>query len=165
MRINVLSLLTALVLLPCVAFGQFRAEQPSAYDYTGAVMRQDVARSAIGDLASGFRFRMQHNYSMNFMTGFGGAANVNAYSNIMQFGYGEKFDGQVVLSLLHSPFGNTMGNHMMGFQQPQVLIQDAHFNYRLNENVTFSVGFSQMPMNNAWNQPWGMMNPWQRSFR
>jgi len=165
MKINVLSVLLALMVWPCLGFAQFRAEEPSAYDYTGAVVREDVARSAIGDLASGFRFRMQHNYSVNFISGFGGAANVNAYSNIMQFGYGEKIDGQVVVSLFHSPFGSGLGNNMMGFQQPQVRIQDARFNYHFNENVSFTVGFSQMPINNQWNQGWGMMNPWQRSFR
>lgn len=144
--------------------GQFRSMEPNQYTYTGSIVKEDTRISRIGNLEDGFRFNMSHQYSMNFMSGFGGGmSNVNAYTNLMNFGYGEKFSGQVALSFFHSPLGGLQNggygglNSMSGFA-----ISNAEFNYRFNENFSVQVGFSQIP--NQFGFPNSMnQNPFFRS--
>lgn len=131
-------------------YAQLKEMEPSKYDYTGNVVKPNEYPSRIGNLATEkFRFSMDHAYSMNFMTGFGGAANVNAYTNIMNFGYGERFSGQVALSLLHSPFGASLGTAGMYGQNnaTNFVINNAEFRYELSENASIQFGFSQLPRN------------------
>jgi len=132
------------------AFAQLKGLEPSKYDYTGSVLRPNDHTSRIGNLGEQkFAFSMNHAYSMNFMTGFGGAANVNAYTNIMNFGYGERLSGQVALSLMHSPFGASIGPQGMYGQNNSVnfVVNNAEFTYRLSENASLQFGFSQLPRN------------------
>lgn len=163
--ITFFSLLLLLCGLASELYGQLRVEQPTAYHYTGAVLRKDQQRTPIG-LNNGFSFAMSHQYSVNFMSNGTQAANVNAYSNIMQFGYGDRIDGHVVLSLLHSPFGSnfqSFGGPMGANNQTRFMISDAQFNYRINQNMSVQFNFSQMPNNAAFGQPFSPFN--QRFYR
>lgn len=146
--------------------GQFRSLEPTQYSYTGSIVKEDTRISRIGNLADGFRFNMSHQYSMNFMSGFGGGmANVNAYTNLMNFGYGEKFSGQIALSFFHNPLGGLNNNGFGGMNSFNgVAISNAEFNYRFNENFSVQVGFSQVP--NAFGSQNGFnQNPFYRSNR
>lgn len=143
--------ITLLFIFNCgTALAQLRELEPSKFDYTGQVVKPDEITPRVGNLgAKNFYFSMNHAYSMNFMTGFGGAANVNAYTNIMNFGYGERLSGQVALSLLHSPFGSSFGPQGIYGHNNNVnfVVENAEFTYKLSENASLQFGFSQMPRN------------------
>jgi hypothetical protein len=133
-----------------VAYAQLKEMEPSKYDYTGNVVKPNEYPTRVGNLGEQkFHFSMNQSYSMNFMTGFGGAANINAYTNVMNFGYGERLSGQVALSLLHSPFGSSLGPQGVYGQNNSVnfVVQNAEFTYKLSENAYLQFGFSQMPRN------------------
>jgi len=132
------------------AIAQLKDLEPSKQSYTGSIVKPEEYASRVGNLGKQkFAFTMNHAYSMNFMTGFGSAANVNAYTNVMNFGYGERLSGQVALSFLHSPFGATLGPQGIYGQNNSVnfVVNNAELTYRLSENASLQFGFSQLPRN------------------
>lgn len=122
-----------------LASAQFINEVPRNGDWTGSVVKTDLNQKKIfGNVA----FKMNHAYEVSF-TSFGGQAyNQNMYTNTMLFGFSDRLNGRVDLSLAHSPFGNglmTQGNDV------RFIVRNAELNYRLGQNSNLSVSFSQMP--------------------
>jgi hypothetical protein len=127
--------------------GQLKSMEPNEFAYTGSIVKEDQRISRLGSLEQSFRFNMSHQYSMSLMSGLGGGVtNMNAYTNLMNFGYGEKFSGQVALSFFHSPFGGLQNGALnTGASFSGVAISNAEINYHFNENFSVQMRFSQMP--------------------
>ncbi|MEX1011888.1 MAG: hypothetical protein WDZ29_07480 [Balneolaceae bacterium] len=132
------------------AEAQFREDLSRTTDFTGAVLKAEhPAHSNLGlsNLMDALNMSMSHSYSMTF-SGMGGQfQNLNAYTNHMRFDLSEKLTGNVDLSLLHSPFGNSYMNMGMGGNSPaaRVIVDRAELNYQISPNASFSIQFSQRP--------------------
>jgi hypothetical protein len=121
------------------AAAQFVNEIPRTGDWTGSIVKTDLNQKKIfGNVA----FKMNHAYEVSF-TSFGGQAyNQNMYTNTMLFGFSDRLNARLDLSMAHSPFGNglmTQGNDM------RFMVRNAELNYRISDKSHVSVSFSQMP--------------------
>ncbi|NBB76304.1 MAG: hypothetical protein GVY02_02900 [Bacteroidetes bacterium] len=87
---------------------------------------------------------MNQSYSMSFSNFGGQMQNLNALSNHIYFDVSDRFQAQVDVSLLHSPFGNSFMNNenTMG---AKIIIDQARLDYRISDNATITLQFSQRP--------------------
>ncbi|MDX1617393.1 MAG: hypothetical protein R3224_01315 [Balneolaceae bacterium] len=135
-----------------VSYAQFREHQ-NATDYSGPVVK-DNRKSAVGNWANLFNMKMSHSYSMNFMSAGGQFQNINAYTNSMDFFFSDRLTGELDISLLHSPFGNSYlngGNNSLG---AEIVIRNAELNYRIGERSHISLQFQQHPYGFGYSR-WG----------
>lgn len=136
-----------------IAEAQLRQDLNRSNDYTGAVVKTDQSTSGVlGDLMESLNMSMSHSYSMNFGSIGGQFQNLNAYTNHMTFDFSENLTGQVDVSVLHSPFGNSfmnMGSNDLG---ARVIIDRAQLDYQISPNTNLSIQFSQRP----YHSPFGM---------
>ncbi len=140
MKRLVLSLSLAILMISASsATAQFVNEIPRSGDWTGSIIKTDTNQKRIlGNVA----FSMNHAYEVSFTSFAGQAFNQNMYTNTMLFGFSNRLNGRLDLSMAHSPFGNglmTQGNEM------RFMVRNAELNYRLGQNSNISVSFSQMP--------------------
>jgi len=119
---------------------QLRENIPTRYDYSGNIVQYQ--RPEPGNFSNLFNMKMSHSYTASFSSFGGQFQNVNAYTNTMQFFFSDRMTGRLDLSFLHSPFGNSFQNNGLG---PQVVIQNAELNYRINDNAFIHVQFRQLP--------------------
>lgn len=127
-------------------------------EYTGTVTHTQQASSP-GSWMNMLNMTMSHSYSMSF-TNFGGQThNLNAYTNSMFFDVSDKFDAQLDVSLLHSPFGNSFmnNNNSLG---TQIIIDSARIDYKFSENTRLTVEFSQNPYRSMYG---GYNSPFRRN--
>lgn len=130
-----------------VAEAQFRDQLRKSTDYTGSVMKENPSEGA--DWSNLFNMTMDHSYTMTFSSFGGQAQNINAYTNTMNFYFSEDLTGRLDVSVLHSPFGNSMmnnyknnGNTGMG---ADIIIENAELNYQISDKSSISVQFRQVP--------------------
>lgn len=123
------------------AEAQFREDLPGGNEYSATVSH--TQNSSPGNWMNLLNMTMSHSYSMSF-TSFGGQAqNLNAYTNSMFFDLSEKFDAQVDVSVLHSPFGNSfMTNNDLG---ARIVLDQARLDFKPSENTRISLQVSQYP--------------------
>lgn len=136
-----------------VSYGQLREQLNKSSDYMGPVIKQgDPSKGA--NLGNLFNMEMDHSYSMMFSSFGGQYQNLNAYTNTMHFFFSEDLTGRVDLSVLHSPFGNSMmsPNSNSGMD-PQFLIRNAELNYQISDRSNIRIQFQQVPSGYG-------MNPW-----
>lgn len=137
------SLVFTLLFTVAVANGQLREDltyQPEQYTTTISANQN----SGVGDWMNLLNMTMSHSYSMSFSNFGGQMQNINAYTNHMFFDVSERFKAQLDISVLHSPFGNSLMNneHSLG---TQIIIDQARIDYQLSPNATISFQFSQRP--------------------
>lgn len=115
-------------------------------EYTTAITHTNSPSS--GSWMNMLNMTMSHSYSMTFSNFGGQTQNLNAYTNSMFFDVSEKFDAQIDLSVLHSPFGNSFmnPNNSLG---AQIVIDQARIDYKPTENTRISIQFSQNPYYNS----------------
>jgi hypothetical protein len=146
MRIFLISLIAALFLiLPLSAQAQLKEDLMAPPQRVDARVTHTLGSGKVGDWANLIPVTMTHGYSMSFGSFGGRYQNLNAYTNSMQFNFSDRFQANVDLALLHSPFG---GSIMMQNQNPmgiRFVVENASFSYKLSENVRFDVCFSQTP--------------------
>ncbi|MEX0649299.1 MAG: hypothetical protein WEA56_00145 [Balneolaceae bacterium] len=131
-----------------VAEAQLRKDLSGSEDYTAAVTHTHP--SSPGNWMNLLNMTMSHSYSMTFSNIGGQAQNLNAYTNSMFFDLSDKFDAQVDVSVLHSPFGNSfMTNNDMG---ARVIIDQARIDFKPSENTRISLQFSQNPYYSPYNR-------------
>lgn len=110
-------------------------------EYTGAITHSQSPST--GSWMNLLNMTMSHSYSMSFANFGGQTQNLNAYTNSMFFDVSDRFDAQLDVSVLHSPFGNSfMSSENMG---AQIVIDQARIDYKLSENSRISLSFSQNP--------------------
>ena len=135
-----------------VSHAQLRKDQNKRSELAGPIVK-DPSQGA--NLSNLFNMQMDHSYSMT-LSSFGGQTyNMNAYTNTMRFFFSEKLTGRVDLSVLHSPFGNSLTQSGEGMN-PQFMIRNAELNYELSENSEIRIQFQQRPAYGA--------NPWSRGL-
>ncbi len=155
---SLLVLLVAAFGFTTVAEAQLRGDLPRSGDFTGAVISTDrsASSSSLSQWLESLNVTMGHSYSMNFGSVGGQFQNINAYTNHMMFDFSESLTGQLDISVLHSPFGNSMmnmGNNDLG---ARVIIDRAQLDYQISPNTSLSLRFSQRP----YYSPYGMgLNP------
>ena len=133
---------TALVFVVSLsAHGQFRDQLDNA-DYSGPVVQEH--RPEPGNWSNLFNMKMSHSYSMTFSSFGGQYRNINAYTNHMDFFFTDRLTGELDISLMHSPFGQGLGNNnnQLG---AEVVIRNAELNYQISENSHISIQFQQYP--------------------
>ncbi len=135
-----------------IAEAQLRENVSRSSDYTGAIFRTEQPTStALGNLLNNINMEMSHSYSMNFGSVGGQFQNLNAYTNHMTFDFSENITGQVDVSVLHSPFGNSYMN-MDNNLGSRIIIDRAQLDYQISPNTSLSIQFSQRP----YYSPFGM---------
>lgn len=126
------------------SYAQFR-EQQNNNDYSGPVIKEN-RESNIGNWTNLFNMKMSHSYSMNFMSVGGQYQNINAYTNSMDFFFTDRLTGELDISLLHSPFGNSYmnvgENNSLG---AEIIIRNAELNYQIGERSSITLQFQQHP--------------------
>lgn len=105
----------------------------------------DQSESTIGSWMNMLNMTMSHSYSMNFSNFGGQMQNLNAYTNSMHFDLSDRVDAQVDVSVLHSPFGNSMMRANQNSMNTQIVIDQARIDYRISDNTRISFQFSQNP--------------------
>lgn len=150
-----LTLILTLLLLAVAStmtYAQFR-EQQNNTDYSGPVIK-DSRQSDVGNWTNLFNMKMSHSYSMNFMSFGGQFQNINAYTNSMDFFFSDRLTGELDISLLHSPFGNSFlnaGNNSLG---AEIVIRNAELNYQIGERSNITIQFQQHPFGFGYSR-WG----------
>lgn len=128
-----------------LAEAQLREEVTRSNDFTGAVIQTDQPGfNALGNLMESINMEMGHSYSMNFGSVGGRFQNLNAYTNHMTFDLSDNLTGNVDVSILHSPFGNSYMN-MSNDLGARVVIDRAQLDYQISPNTSLSIQFSQRP--------------------
>lgn len=132
-----------------LAEAQLREDLNRSSALTGPVYNNggSSGQSGLGltSLFNSVDMEMGHSYSMSFGSFGGQFQNMNAYTNHMAFNFSENLTGNVDVSFLHSPFGNSftgMGGQGIG---TRVIIDRAQLDYRLSPNTNLSIQFSQRP--------------------
>lgn len=160
-RFFILPLLTIMLFagVQADALAQFRADQPSTFDRTGAITKET---QPAGDekILGLFNFQMDHSYEMSMSSLGGNTYNQNFYTNTMHFLFNEDLYGRVDVGVAHSPFGNSL----MGNDQAQILVRNAELNYRLNDNTHFRVSFQQQPAGYGYGYGYGSGQRYQRGY-
>lgn len=117
--------------------------------------------SSTGNWMNMLNMTMSHSYSMSFANFGGQTHNLNAYTNSMFFDVSDKFDAQLDVSLLHSPFGNSfMNSDNLG---TQIIIDSARLDYKFSENTRITLEFSQNPYRSSfgnYNSPFSRRSIW-----
>jgi hypothetical protein len=117
-------------------------------EFTGAITHSQAPSA--GSWMNLLNMTMSHSYSMSFSNFGGKTQNLNAYTNSMYFDVSERFDAQLDVSVLHSPFGNSfMNNDNLG---AQIVIDQARIDYKLSDNARISLSFSQNPYQSNYNR-------------
>jgi hypothetical protein len=143
--ISTASLLILLFIgLGTTTHAQLRSEANNTSELMGPITKQ-VDRSEGANLGNLFNMQMDHSYSMMFSSFGGQMQNMNAYTNTMHFFFSEDLTGRVDLSLMHSPFGNSMMSPNSGGMDTQLLIRNAELNYQISDRSNIRIQFQQLP--------------------
>lgn len=129
--------------LTLVAEAQLRENLNNTSDYSATIKSEQS--SAVGSWMNMLNMTMDHSYTMSFSNVGGQFQNLNAYTNHMTFDFSESLTGQLDVSVLHSPFGNSfmdMGNNNLG---SRIIIDKAQLDYQITPNTSVSIQFSQRP--------------------
>lgn len=151
-----------------VANAQFREDlshQPE--QYTTSVSTSPTS-GAPGNWMNMLNMSMSHSYSMTFSNFGGQMQNINAYTNHMYFDLSDRWDAQVDVSVLHSPFGNSFmsNDNSLG---AQIIVDQARLDYQISPNAKISFQFSQRPAYygyggyggfGAYHSPFRRTSPW-----
>jgi hypothetical protein len=87
---------------------------------------------------------MHQSLEMNF-TSFGNHyMNENIFTNSMLFDFSDRLTGRLDISMANSPFGNGMLGQG-GKNNFKVFVRNADLNYRIGNNSSISIHFSQNP--------------------
>jgi hypothetical protein len=136
-------------------------------EYTATMTHSGLSsESTIGSWMNLLNMTMDHSYSMTFSNFGGHMQNINAYTNHMFFDVSENVNAQLDVSVLHSPFGNSfMNNNNLS---TQIIIDQARIDYRISDNASLSLQFSQRPAyyggfgpygRNGYHSPFNRMSP------
>lgn len=143
--------LATLIVSSTVSVAQFKKQTHS--DYSGPVIKEE-RKSNVGNWSNLFNMKMSHSYSMNFMSVGGQFQNLNAYTNTMNFFFTDRLTGQLDISLLHSPFGNSFMNTNDNTLGANIIIRNAELNYQLGERSHIKIQFQQYPYGfSPWSSP------------
>ena len=138
-----------------MASAQLRKDLNNSSELMGPTVKQDPSEGA--NLGNLFNMQMDHSYSMMFSSFGGQMQNMNAYTNTMHFFFSDKLTGRVDLSLLHSPFGNSMMSNTNGMNT-EFLLRNAELNYQISDKSNISIQVQQLPDHYG-------MNPWSMGHR
>lgn len=146
---SVLLIAGVLYLNPLDVHAQLKGDLMAPPQRIDARVTHGIGTGRIGDWANLLPVTMTHGYSMTFGSFGGRYQNLNAYTNSLQFDFSDRFQANVDVALLHSPFG---GSVLMQNQNPmgmRFVVENASLSYKLSENVRFDVCFSQTPYGNG----------------
>ncbi|MEX0944379.1 MAG: hypothetical protein WD513_01005 [Balneolaceae bacterium] len=149
-----LSLITILLFsMTLVAEAQLRSDLTHQHEEYSATLMHNSHQNSPGSWMNLLNMTMGHSYSMSFSNFGGQMQNLNAYTNHMFFDVSDRMNAQLDVSVLHSPFGNSfMNNDHLG---TKIIIDQARVNFRLSENSSISLQFSQRPAYYGYNSPYG----------
>jgi hypothetical protein len=128
--------------LSSISSAQLREDVGNNTALTGPTVKQNPSEGA--DLSNLFNMQMDHSYSMMFSSFGGQFQNMNAYTNTMHFFFSEDLTGRLDLSVLHSPFGNSLMSNNNGMD-PQLMIRNAELNYQISDKSNIRIQFQQVP--------------------
>jgi hypothetical protein len=150
-----------LIGLSSISHAQLRSETNKSSELMGPIIKQnDLSKGA--NFSNLFNMQMDHSYSMMFSSFGGEFQNMNAYTNTMHFFFSDDLTGRVDLSLLHSPFGNSMMSpNSNNGMDTQFLIRNAELNYQISDRSNIRIQFQQVP---GYGYGYGM-NPWSSGLR
>ncbi len=159
---KILTSLTIIFLATAVvANAQLREDlsyQPETYTTT---LSSSQHTGGPGNWMNMLNMTMSHSYSMSFGSVGGQMQNLNAYTNHMFFDISDRFNAQLDISLLHSPFGNNFMTNSSNSLGAQIIVDQARIDYQLSDNASISFQFSQRPAYYGY----GAFSPFNRMMR
>lgn len=149
--------------LTLIAEAQFRNDRaPYTEEVSATWTNNGSSEYTPGNWMNLLNMTMSHSYSMTFSNFGGQMQNLNAYTNHMFFDISDRFNAQVDISVLHSPFGNSfMSNDNLS---TQIIIDQARLDFKLSSNSSISVQFSQRPAYYGYN-PYGFGGGFHSPYR
>lgn len=142
--LSVGTLVIALIIFSAsVSQAQFKKNEMKRSDYTGNVIKKEDPSTG-ANLGNLFNMEMSHSYSVSFGTMGGQVMNMNAYTNSMNFFFNEDLRGQVNVSLLHSPFGQSSYYNFQNQDALNVAL-NAQLDYQINDRMHISFEVTKMP--------------------
>lgn len=126
-----------------ISQAQFRKHEMKRSDYSGNIIKQEDPSEG-ANLGNLFNMQMSHSYSVSFGSMGGQVMNMNAYTNTMQFFFSEDLTGQVNVSLLHSPFGQSSVYNFQN-QDPLNVALNAQLDYQINDRMHISFEVTRNP--------------------
>ncbi len=142
-------------LMTIQADAQFRGQEPGAPRVAGSMVQSGEATSIFSFFHSD-NFRMNHSYSMSYMTMGGRGMALGMYTNSMFYQISDPLDVRLDVSMAHSPF-NSFNNNMNDFSG--VFISRAEINYQPSENFKIQFQYRQTPYGSyGYGSPF--YNPW-----
>lgn len=152
MKLSLLCFTLLIVIsLSDISHAQFRNQQPSPYNNTGKVIKTEYQQPENG-MFNLFNMRMSHSYEATFSSFGNSVYNQNFYTNSMMFTFSPNMTGRLDVSFAHSPFGDS---YMSMANQNRIFIRNAELRYKISENSTFSLHFSEQPIS-----PLGYWHPY-----
>lgn len=155
------SLIFIVITTALVAHAQLREDlvyEPEEYTTTVSTSERSGGPGSWMNLLN---MSMSHSYSMTFSNFDGQMQNLNAYTNHMFFDISDRFNAQLDVSVLHSPFGNSFmtNNNSLG---TKIIIDQARLDYQLSPNARISFQFSQRPAYYGYGpySRFGRISPW-----
>ncbi len=143
--VSILVFLGILYLAPLDARAQLKDDLMAPPQRVDARVTHTLGSGRVGDWANLLPVTMTHGYSMSFGSFGGQYQNLNAYTNSMQFEFNDRFQANVDVALLHSPFGGSLLMQNQNSMGMRFVVENASLSYKLSENVRFDVCFSQTP--------------------
>jgi hypothetical protein len=152
------SLILVVSLIAGTANAQFRGQEPSGPPRVAGSMVTNEGSTNFLSFINPDNFRMNHSYSMSYMTMGGRGMAIGMYTNSMFYRIADPLDVQVDVSLMHSPY-NSFNNNMDDYSG--VFISRAEVNYQPTENFRVQLQYRQLPYG-AYGSPF--YNPWYHRY-
>jgi len=141
------------------ADAQFRGQESGAPRVAGSMV-QGGEGSSIFSFFNAENFRMNHSYSMSFMTMGGSSMSLGMYTSSMFYQISDPLDVRLDVSMAHSPH-NSFNNNMSDFSG--VFISRAEVNYQPSENFRVQFQYRQVPYDTyGYGSP--LYNPWHYRY-
>ena len=146
-------MLVFLLVCPTTGYSQFKDQETKRSEYSGPIIKKNDPSDG-ANLGNLFNMQMSHSYSMTFGSVGGQMTNVNAYTNSMEFYFREDLTGQVNVSLLHSPFGQSNAFSYREDQQIDVML-NAQLDYQINDRMNLHFEVTRAPGGYGFGSPYG----------
>ncbi|MBU1298189.1 MAG: hypothetical protein KKG06_05230 [Bacteroidetes bacterium] len=141
-KLNIIVVLLLSLAVTIQSYSQYKSQRPEQTSVAQSLVRNTPN---IGGLLNWFNpenFRMNHNFSMQYMSGGGMGLSLASYTNSMFYQVSDPLNVRLDVSLMGSPFGS------YGMNFNKLFISRAEINYQPWQNFHLQLQYRQLPISN-----------------
>ncbi len=124
------------------ANSQYKAQRPDQTSVVKSLYRPAPSISGMLSWFNAENFRMNHNFSMQYISGGGSGLSLASYTNSMFYQISNSIDTRLDVSLIGSPFGQYSKQDNFN----RLLISRAELNFRPSDNFQIQLQYRQLPI-------------------